>query len=134
MTEDNVTTTQTVTFNSDTLKTYTYSGIFSELMTEAGYQNLSDPAGGWSDLYAALNLDVDANILAGFDQNHFLWSNNPRTLDFLFIETTNDQLVGVNGLPAIDLYPMLKTPAGNAPAMIHTCGYGNSGSTYVGDQ
>lgn len=133
VTENNVTTTKTAFFNSDTTNIYTYSAIFSELMTASGYQNLSAAVDGWSNLNCVVNLDVNTNTLAGFDQNDFRWSNNPRPLDILFIETPNDQLVSVNGLQAIDLYPMLKAQNGNAPTMIHSCGYGNTGSTQVGD-
>ena len=101
-------------------------------MTASGYQSVATPVDGWSNLTSVVNLDVNTNTLTGFDQNDFRWTNNVRPLDILFIETPIDQLVSVNGLQAIDLYPMLKAPNGNAPTMIHSCGYGNTGSTQVG--
>lgn len=133
VTENNVTTTSTASFNSNTSLIYTYSSIFSELMTASGYQDVSTPVDGWSNLKSVLNLDVFTNTLSGFDHNHFNWTNNPRPLDVLFIETPNNLLVGENGLQAIDLYPMLKAPNGNAPDMIHSCGYGNTGTTHIGN-
>ncbi|WP_336937083.1 hypothetical protein [Acinetobacter modestus] len=98
----------------------------------SGYQSEAAPVDGWSNLTSVVNLDVNTNTLTGFDQNDFRWTNNVRPLDILFIETPIDQLVSVNGLQAIDLYPMLKAPNGNAPTIIHSCGYGNTGSTQVG--
>jgi hypothetical protein len=133
VTENNVTTTKTASFNSDTQRIYTYAAIFSELIRAAGYEYLSNPVDSWSTIYSLLDLKVDENTLSGMDQNNYHWANNSRPLDFLFIETPNDQLVSSNGLPAIDLYPMLKAPNGSAPTVIHSCGYGNSGSTQVGD-
>lgn len=131
VTENGVTNTQTVSFNSDTKYTYTYSSIFSCLMREALFEYLDDPVDGWADMYSVLNLNVFDNTLSGIDPSMESWENQSRPIDILFIETPESSLVGLNELQATDLYPMLKSSTGDAPTVIHSCGYANSGSIKV---
>ncbi|ENX02653.1 hypothetical protein F900_01099 [Acinetobacter modestus] len=133
VTENNVATTKTASFNSDTQRIYTYAAIFSELIRAAGYEYLGNPVDGWATIYSVFRLSVDENTLSGVDQNNENWANQSRPIDFLFIETPSEQLISVNGLTAIDLYPMLKSLDGAVPTLIHSCGYANSGSTNVED-
>jgi len=129
VTENGVTNTQTVSFTSNVPNTQTYTSIFSYLMREALFEYLADPVDGWADTYSVLNLNVFDNTLSGIDPSMESWENQSRPIDILFIETPESSLVGLNELQATDLYPMLKSSTGDAPTVIHSCGYANSGST-----
>ncbi|RSO80425.1 hypothetical protein EA748_15740 [Acinetobacter ursingii] len=129
VTENQVTTTQTVSFNSDDQNTYTYQAIFQKLLKNAGLLYYGPKLNGWSNIYSMLNLDVDSNELSGFDSENPNWASQNRPIDILIIQTPENKLIGGSGLNAVDLYPMFKSSQVVVPTIIHSCGYGDYGST-----